>query len=337
MYPTSNNGPRNTVPILYIVMPCYNEEKVLETSLDTISLELQILIAENLISQNSGIIAVDDGSQDNTWSILENYCLSSKLVSGIKLSKNVGHQNALLAGLMKAKELSDCVISIDADLQDDVSVFRDFVLRFYEGYEIVYGIRKSRAIDTWFKRESALTFYRMMHKMGVNMQYNHADYRLMSKRALYQLEKFTEVNLFLRGIVPLIGLPATSIYYDRKERAAGESKYPFKKMINFAIDGITSFSLTPIRFVSVSGVIISTGSIVSGIYTLASKLFGSTQSGWSSLMLSVWFIGGVQLLALGVIGEYIGKIYKEVKHRPAYIVETEVGTISKDLNTTLLS
>jgi glycosyltransferase involved in cell wall biosynthesis len=231
---------------------------------------------------------------------------------------------------MRAKAYSDCVVSIDADLQDDVAAIREFMVKYHEGYEIVYGVRQSRETDSWFKRTTALGFYKVMTKMGVRIHDNHADFRLMSTRTLDELEKFKEVNLFLRGIVPLIGFPSAVVYYDRKERFAGESKYPLKKMLAFAFDGITSFSVTPIRFVTLTGFALFAISIIAAVYAIIGKIWGTTVSGWTSLILSVWFIGGVQLLALGLIGEYIGKIYKEVKQRPLYVIEKEVTAFTRD-------
>jgi glycosyltransferase involved in cell wall biosynthesis len=311
-------------PVLTIVVPCYNEEEVLPETTQQLCAVIEVLIQDKLVSDTSTILFVDDGSKDQTWSLIEKAHHSNSFVTGLKLAKNAGHQNALLAGLMKAKAYSDCVVSIDADLQDDVSAIREFVVKYHEGYEIVYGVRENRDTDTFFKRATAQGFYMLMTKMGVRIHYNHADFRLMSKRTLEELEKFQEVNLFLRGIVPLIGFPSTKVNYSRKERFAGESKYPLKKMLAFAFDGITSFSVTPIRFVTLMGFLLFVFSIVAAIYAIVGKLLGSTVTGWTSLVLSVWFIGGVQLLALGLIGEYIGKIYKEVKHRPLYVIEKAV-------------
>ncbi|WP_223067214.1 glycosyltransferase family 2 protein [Paenibacillus caui] len=308
-------------PKLGIVVPCYNEEPVIEETVRQLSDVLTGLMREELISQDSFLLFVNDGSSDRTWELIEEQHDRSPWVSGLKLAANVGHQNALLAGLMQAKDRADCVISIDADLQDDVRAIREFVLKYREGYEIVYGVRRKRDTDTWFKRNSALGFYKLMKKMGLKVVYNHADYRLMSRTALEHLSKFREVNLFLRGLVPLIGLKTTEVYYDRLERFAGESKYPLKKMINFALEGITSLSVEPIRFVTGSGFLCFGISLVVGIYALISKLAGNTVTGWTSLMLSVWFIGGMVLISLGLIGEYVGKIYKEVKSRPLYLIE----------------
>ncbi|AWB45493.1 glycosyltransferase [Paenibacillus sp. CAA11] len=308
-------------PTLGIVVPCYNEEPVLEETIRQLSDVLNGLMKEGLVSDKSFLLFVNDGSSDRTWEIIEEHHERNALVAGLKLAANVGHQNALLSGLMQAKEQADCVISIDADLQDDVRVIREFVLRYREGYEIVYGVRESRSTDTWFKRNSALAFYRLMKWMGLKVVYNHADYRLMSKNALEQLAKFKEVNLFLRGMVPLIGLKSTTVKYDRLERFAGESKYPFKKMLAFAFEGITSLSVEPIRLVTVSGFLFFGVSVLAGIYSVFSKISGNVVTGWTSLMLSLWFIGGMVLISLGLIGEYIGKIYKEVKHRPLYLIE----------------
>ncbi|AIQ20834.1 glycosyltransferase [Paenibacillus sp. FSL H7-0357] len=308
-------------PNLTLVIPCYNEEAVLPETIRQLTLILNNLIQINKISQNSKILFIDDGSRDSTWELIESNNKVNKYVHGLKLAKNAGHQNALLAGLISAKDYSDIIISIDADLQDDLNVIHEFINKYEEGYDVVYGVRKSRSTDTFFKRSTAQGFYRLMNSMGVNLVFNHADYRLMSKRAVQHLSEFKEVNLFLRGLVPLIGFRSTEVYYDRNERFAGESKYPLKKMLAFAFDGITSFSVTPIRLITGLGFIISLFSILVAIYILISKFSGSTTSGWSSLMISIWFIGGVQLVALGLIGEYIGKIYKEVKARPKYIIE----------------
>ena len=318
------NFSSNRLPILSIVVPCYNEQEVLNETTKQLGMVLDELIRDELVSAQSVILFVDDGSRDNTWELITQFHQTYPYVTGLKLARNVGHQRALLGGLMIAKQTADCVISIDADLQDDLAVIRDFIIKFHEGYEIVYGIRQNRDTDTVFKRFTALSFYRVMKKMGVNIEHNHADFRLMSKRALDELEKFKEVNLFLRGLVPLIGLKTAKVYYDRKERFAGVSKYPIKKMISFALDGITSLSITPIRFVTLAGFIMFFVSILAGIYAIVGKAIGNTLPGWASLMVSVWFIGGLQLVSLGLIGEYVGKIYKEVKQRPLYIVEEEL-------------
>ncbi|MFK9089984.1 glycosyltransferase family 2 protein [Bacillus salipaludis] len=310
-------------PVLTIVVPCYNEEDVLPETIDQLQVLLKELMVEGLVSRQSKILFVDDGSKDRTWELIYKEGLRNEYVRGLKLSRNVGHQNALLAGLFTAKERSDCMISIDADLQDDISVIREFILKFNKGYEIVYGVRKGRDTDTLFKRSTAQGFYKIMKKMGVDLVYNHADFRLMSKRAVEELERFSEVNLFLRGIVPLLGFRSDVVYYDRLERHAGVTKYPFKKMVGFAFDGITSFSISPIRFVLVTGFVSFFMSLVFGGYFLALKFFGNTETGWTSLITSIWLIGGLQLIAIGLIGEYIGKIYKETKQRPKYIVDID--------------
>lgn len=315
-----------TIPTLTLVVPCYNEEEVLPETIRRLSNLIQNCIKGKNISEQSKILFVDDGSKDNTWELIRNENRRNILVSGIKLAKNAGHQNALLAGLMHAKNYSDCVISIDADLQDDLEIINKFILNYKMGYDVVYGVRSSREKDTIFKRVTAQGFYKLMRAMGVNVIYNHADYRLMSKRVLEQLGNFKEVNLFLRGLIPLIGYKSNEIYYERQERFAGDSKYPFKKMLGFAFDGITSFSVTPIRLISVVGFFMFLASFIMGAYVVYDRVFGNTVSGWPSLMISIWFIGGLQLIALGLIGEYIGKIYKEVKNRPKFIIEKELAS-----------
>ncbi|WP_160722338.1 glycosyltransferase family 2 protein [Bacillus sp. USDA818B3_A] len=316
-------------PILTIVVPCYNEEEVLPQSIKELAGQLKELIADSLVSKQSKILFVDDGSKDRTWEVIYKESLRNDYVRGLKLSRNAGHQNALLAGLYTAKEHSDCVISIDADLQDDIRVIREFILKFQQGFDIVYGVRKGRETDSLFKRSTAQGFYKLMKKMGVDLVYNHADFRLLSKRAVQELERFNEVNLFLRGIVPLLGFRSDVVYYDRLERQAGETKYPLKKMLAFAFDGITSFSVSPIRFVLITGFVSFFMSLIFGGYFLALKFFGTTQTGWTSLITSIWLIGGLQLIAIGLIGEYVGKIYKETKHRPKYIVEIDSYSIPK--------
>ncbi|MED4970070.1 glycosyltransferase family 2 protein [Parageobacillus toebii] len=311
-------------PMLTIVVPCYNEEEVLPETIRQLRNLREELIAERLVSPESTLLFVDDGSGDATWDIIYKASLRYPEVKGVKLARNAGHQNALLAGLFAAKTRSDCIVSIDADLQDDISVIRDFVQKFHEGYEIVYGVRNKRDTDTFFKRHTAQWFYKLMRAMGVDLVYNHADYRLMSRRAVEELERFEEVNLFLRGIVPMLGFRSTTIYYDRKERFAGKTKYPLKKMIAFALDGITSFSITPIRIISLIGFVSFFVSLLFGVYFLLLKFTGHTQTGWTSLITSIWFLGGLQLIAFGLIGEYIGKIYKETKRRPRYIVDLDL-------------
>lgn len=310
-------------PVLTIVVPCYNEEEVLPETINQLSQTVSNLIEEGLVSNESKILFVDDGSRDRTWQIIYKKSLEETLVRGLKLSRNVGHQNALLAGLFTARDESDCVISIDADLQDDINVMREFILKFRAGFEVVYGVRRKRDTDSFFKKYTAQGFYMLMKRMGVELVYNHADFRLMSKRAIQELEHFQEVNMFLRGIVPLIGFKSTSVYYDRKERLAGETKYPLKKMLSFSFEGITSFSVTPIRLVLMTGILSFFISLLCGSYFLGLKLFGHTELGWTSLITSIWLIGGLQLIAIGLVGEYVGKVYKESKRRPKYIVDID--------------
>lgn len=309
---------------LYIAVPCYNEEEVLGETSKRLKEKIKKLVAAKKISDKSRTIFIDDGSKDNTWEIIEKLSKSDDMFGGIKLSRNRGHQNALLAGLMTLKDKADIIISIDADLQDDVDAIGKMVKEYENGAHVVYGVRSARNKDSWFKRNTALAFYRLMSKMGVDSVYNHADYRLMSRRALDELEKFQEVNLFLRGMVPLVGLKSATVDYERSERFAGESKYPLKKMINFAIDGITSFSVKPLRLVTGLGFLVSISSLLVAIYAVVVYLLGRTVSGWTFTVISVWFIGGVQMLSLGVVGEYIGKIYNEVKARPRFIIEKEI-------------
>lgn len=310
---------------LGIVIPCYNEEAVFKDTLAQLSELMHDLINRKIIAQNSFLLFVNDGSSDTTWDLIEAACANDPLCRGIKLARNVGHQNALLAGLHHVKDQCDAAISIDADLQDDINVIEEMVRKYEEGCEIVYGVRSERKTDTFFKRFTAQSFYKFTRFMGVKLIYNHADYRLMGKRALQELAKYDERNLFLRGLTSLIGFKSDCVYYARKERMAGESKYPLKKMISFAFDGITSFSVKPITFVLFLGLFIVVCSCFAFIYILATYFFGWTIPGWSSIMLSIWFLGGVQLLSIGLIGEYIGKIYVEVKRRPRYAIEKLVG------------
>lgn len=307
--------------VLYLVIPCYNEEEVLPETSKRLTAKLGAMIEMGLISQDSKIVFVNDGSKDRTWQLIRQYHEENPMIQGINLSRNKGHQNALLAGLMTVKEYCDMAISMDADLQDDVDAIEQFVEKYYEGCEVVYGVRSERKTDSFFKRASAQSFYKLMLHMGVEIVYNHADYRLMSRRALDEMEGFKEVNLFLRGIVPLIGFQSGVVTYERHERFAGESKYPLKKMLNFAFDGITSFSVKPIRMVTTLGIIIFAISILMLIYFLITWCIGWTVPGWTSIVVSVWAIGGLQLLAIGIIGEYIGKIYMETKARPKFIVQ----------------
>lgn len=310
---------------LYVVVPCYNEEEVLpETSAQMLSL-FEKMRSDELIGDDSRIVFVDDGSKDNTWDIISSLTAAHKEISGVKLARNAGHQNALYGGLMTIKDECDCAVSIDADLQDDINAIPEMVRKFRDGYDIVYGVRKKRDKDSLFKRTTAVAFYKLMSFMGVKIIFNHADYRLMSRRALETLADFPERNLFLRGMVPLIGFKSASVYYDRNERFAGSSKYPLRKMLSFAFDGITSFSISPIRMISVLGALVCVFSAAMAVYALIEKLLGNTGAGWASLMVSIWFIGGVQLLSVGLIGEYIGKLYKEVKRRPRYIIEAYIS------------
>lgn len=307
--------------ILNLVIPCYNEEEALPLTKAELDKKMGSLIKKGLISKKSKVVLVNDGSKDKTWEVISNLHEENDMYVGINLSRNKGHQNALLAGLMYAKDHSDISISMDADLQDDINVMDDMIEKYHRGADIVYGVRSARKKDTFFKRFTAESFYKLMRAMGVEVLNNHADCRLMSKRALEGLSSYREVNLFLRGIVPQIGYKTDIAYYERNERVAGESKYPLKKMLSFAIDGITSFSIKPLRMISFIGFIILFLSICIVIYSIIMKIIGNTVSGWTFLMCSIWFIGGVQTLCLGVIGEYIGKIYSETKARPRYIVE----------------
>jgi len=316
-------------PVLVVVVPCFNEEEVLPEAIRQLKGLVTAMIQKGDISSESRILLVDDGSKDNTWEIIYKESIHGDMIRGLKLARNVGHQNALLAGLFSAKSMADCVISIDADLQDDIEVMREFIAKFKDGYQVVYGVREKRDTDSFFKRTTAEGFYKLMKKMGVKLVYNHADYRLMSKRAIEELERYQESNLFLRGIVPLIGYKSTSVFYDRKERLAGETKYPLKKMLAFALDGMTSFSVTPIRFVLLIGCISFFVSLAFGAYFFALKFFGNTETGWTSLITSIWLIGGLQLIGLGLIGEYIGKIYKETKRRPKYTIDIDLFNLGR--------
>lgn len=308
--------------ILYLVIPCYNEEAVLHETAKQLLEKMNSMFERGMISRESKIMFVNDGSKDKTWEIIEELHASNPIYSGVKLSRNKGHQNALLAGLMTAKEKADMTISLDADLQDDVDVIDQMVEKYYQGNDVVYGVRSARKTDTFFKKFTAQGFYKLMQAMGVEIVYNHADYRLMSKRAMEGLSQFKEVNLFLRGIVPLIGYKSDVVTYERHERFAGESKYPLKKMLAFATDGITSFSIKPIRLITTCGILIFAISLVMLLYFLIVHFMGRTVAGWTSMIVSIWAIGGLQLLAIGIVGEYIGKIYLETKERPKYIIET---------------
>ena len=308
--------------VLYVVVPCYNEEEVICETAKRLSDKLDRMAAEGLCDEKSRILFVDDGSADKTWELLQELYTQYSNVCGLKLAHNKGHQNALMAGLMTARENADVSISVDADLQDDIEVLDQFMQHYHNGCDVVYGVRKRRDTDTFFKRATAQGFYKLMKVLGVDVVYNHADYRLLSNRALQGLEQYKEVNLFLRGIVPTIGYKSECVYYDRAERFAGESKYPLKKMLSFAVDGITSFSVRPLKIISNLGLIISFLSIAGFLYALFSKIFGYTTPGWTAIVCSIWLIGGIQLLCIGIIGTYIGKIYSESKARPKYIVET---------------
>ena len=309
------------MPTVYLVIPCYNEEEVLPETVKRLTKKMNEMIASELADKKSRILFVDDGSRDKTWELISAYCDENVLVSGIKLAHNRGHQNALLAGLMTAMESCECAISLDADLQDDIEVLDEFVQKYTEGCDIVYGVRKNRETDTFFKRTSAQGFYKFMELLGVDVVYNHADYRLMSRRALEALSEYKEINLFLRGIIPLIGYRSDYVYYERHERFAGESKYPLKKMISFALDGITSFSVKPLKIISNLGLLVSALSVIGLIYALVSYFSGSAVAGWTAIICSIWLIAGLQFLCLGAVGGYVGKIYSEVKARPRYKIE----------------
>lgn len=306
--------------ILYIVIPCYNEESVIRETVSRLTRKLDNMSEKELISRDSRIMLVNDGSKDATWSIIEELYSSNKYVTGLSLSRNRGHQNALLAGLFESAKYADMVVSMDADLQDDIEVLDEFVGKYYEGCQIVYGVRKSRKKDSIFKRTTALGFYRLMNMLGVELVYNHADYRLMSKRAINELENYNEVNLFLRGIVPMIGFKTGIVEYDRGERFAGESKYSLGKMIYFALDGITSTSVRPIRMITVMGFCIAFISLIFLIHVIIEHFVGTTVAGWTTTVVLVCLFGGIQIMCIGVVGEYVGKIYLETKRRPRYVV-----------------
>ena len=306
---------------LYVVIPCYNEEEVLEKTKKVLKKKMADLIQKKKISKQSRVIFVNDGSKDKTWDLIQKFYEEDKLFGGINLSRNRGHQNALLAGLLTVKDDADIVISMDADLQDDIEAMDEMIEKRNHGADIVYGVRSSRKKDSFFKRTTAQGFYQVMKMLGVDVVYNHADYRLTSKRVLDSLKDYREVNLFLRGIFPLIGFKSDIVYYERKERFAGKSKYPLKKMLNFAWDGITSFSVKPIRLILNVGIVILVLSILMILYSIIQKVLGNTVDGWTFIVCSLWLLGGIQMLSLGVIGEYIGKIYSEVKARPRYIID----------------
>jgi len=307
--------------ILYLVIPCYNEEEVLPETSKQLLAKMTNLISNHKISEKSRIVFVNDGSKDKTWSLIQGLHEENKLFQGVNLSRNKGHQNALLAGLMTVKSHCDMAISLDADLQDDINAIDEMIEKYYQGCEIVYGVRNARDTDTAFKKFTAEGYYKFMKLLGADIVFNHADYRLMSRKALDGLESFHESNIFLRGIVPMIGYPTGEVYYARKERFAGESKYPLKKMLAFAWEGITSLTVKPIKMITFSGALIFLISIIILIYSFVRHVTGATTTGWTSIMFSIWAIGGLQLLSIGIIGEYIGKVYLETKARPKYIVK----------------
>lgn len=317
-------------PVLYIVVPCYNEEEVLPESAKQFYVALSDMMEKNLVSKESKILFVNDGSRDKTWELIENYATNSPLFAGVSLAKNRGHQNALMAGLDTARKYADITVTIDADLQDDIHAIYEMVEKYKNDQcDVVFGVRSERKTDTFFKRTTAQGFYKLMKWMGVDVVYNHADYRLMSRRAVDSLMEYKEVNLFLRGIVSDLGYQTDVVYYKRNERFAGESKYPLKKMLAFAFQGISSFSISPIRLITSLGVIVSFASIIAILYALISLAFGNVMPGWTSLLMSIWLLGGLQLLSIGLIGEYIGKIYLEAKRRPLYFIAKSRG-LSKE-------
>ena len=306
---------------LFVVIPCYNEEQVLNETTKRLKEKFNDLIKKKIISKDSRVMYVNDGSKDSTWDLIKSISEKEENFTGINLAHNRGHQNALVAGLLTAKNYADVVISMDADLQDDINAIDEMLDKYNNGCEVVYGVRSARKTDTVFKRTTAEGFYKVMEMMGIEIVYNHADYRLTSKRVLDEFANYKEVNLFLRGIFPTIGFKSDKVYYERAERFAGESKYPLKKMLNFAWDGITSFSVKPLRMITSLGFIILFISIVIMLYSLIQKIIGNTVDGWTFLSISIWFIGGLQMLSLGIIGEYIGKLYNESKARPRFIVQ----------------
>lgn len=310
------------MPTVYFVIPCYNEEEVLPETVKRLSAKLDSMQKSGLADDKSRMLLVDDGSRDKTWDIISEMNVQNPYVEGVKLAHNRGHQNALIAGLETAMKYCDCAISLDADLQDDTEVLDQFVQKYMEGCDVVYGVRNKRETDSVFKRTTAVGFYKVMKILGVDIVFNHADYRLMSRRALEALAEYKEVNLFLRGIVPLIGYRSDYVSYDRHERFAGESKYPLNKMIKLALDGITSFSVKPLKLISNLGILISILSVFGLLYALISYFTGNAVSGWTATVCSIWLLGGLQMLCLGVVGGYIGKIYSEVKQRPRYRIET---------------
>lgn len=317
--------------VLYLVVPCYNEQEVLPNTLQRLGERLSEMIASGCVDEKSRVLFVDDGSRDRTWEILQEACTTDARFCACRLAHNRGHQNALLAGLMEAREHCDCAISLDADLQDDISVLEEFIARFQEGCDIVYGVRDDRSSDTVFKRGTAQMFYKGMKLLGAEIVYNHADYRLMSRRALDALSEYHEVNLFLRGIVPSIGFKTAEVKYSRHKREAGESKYPLKRMLSLAVDGVTSFSVKPLKMISRLGIFISCLSVLGLVYALVSYFTGHAVPGWTAIVCSIWLLGGIQLLCVGVLGSYIGRIFSEVKARPRYLIAERIG--GKDQHT----
>ena len=315
--------------ILYVVVPCYNEEEVLTETTKRLKEKLENLIKDKKISNKSRVMYINDGSKDDTWNLIEDISNKENLFTGISLSRNRGHQNALLAGLMTAKNYADIVISMDADLQDDINAIDEMIEKYNNGAQIVYGVRSSRKKDTAFKRMTAEGFYKFMKLMGVEVVFNHADYRLTSKRVLEELENYGEINLFLRGIFPLIGFKTDIVYYERNERFAGSSKYPLKKMLSFAWEGITSFSVKPIKMILNIGIIMFALSIIMIIYSIVSKCLGNAVDGWTFITCSIWLVAGIQMLSLGIVGEYIGKIYSETKRRPRFIISRNLNEEQK--------
>lgn len=325
----SSFAPPPSIPLLYIVVPCYNEQDVIPQTCTLFSKKLDQLISKNKIRSESKILFVDDGSKDETWSIIKKLAESNKVFSGIRLSRNRGHQNALLAGLMEAKEFSDITISIDCDGQDDIDAMDKMIDEYLNGSEIVYGVRSSRKTDTFFKRFTAESFYKIMKTLGVESVFNHADYRLVSSKVLKAFSNFKEVNIFLRGMFPLVGFKSTCVYYERKKRLAGKSHYPLKKMISFAFEGITSLSTKPLHVIVIFGCFVAFLSFIAVIWSIIQYALGATVSGWASIISIICFIGGIQLICVGIIGEYVGKIYLEVKHRPRFIIseKTEIKEV----------
>lgn len=317
-------------PILYVIIPCFNEEEVLNITYDTYINEINLLINNNKISEDSRLVYIDDGSKDSTWEIICGLSKKCDLVEGIRLSRNRGHQNAVLAGLLESKDKCDITISIDCDGQDDITAMEKMVDAYNEGFDIVYGVRKDRSSDSFFKRFTAESYYKLLNAMGVEVVFNHADYRLISNRVLQELADFKEVNLFLRGMIPLVGFNSTSVYYKRNERIAGKSHYPLSKMLLLAFDGITSLSIKPIRLIALLGFIIAFLSFIGIIWVVVGTFMGNTIQGWASSTCLICFVSGVQMVSLGVIGEYIGKIYLEVKARPRYIVSEKTSRGEKN-------